>query len=70
MAMARRPLSSARASTAKSVLPDADSKAGDKPIHSLHQLLTAQQRTDLQKDLSEIARRRQKAEAASSTLRF
>ncbi len=65
MAMARH-----RASTGRALLPKATSKAGQKTIRSVDQLLTSKQRRLLRDDLSEMARRRREAEASSSTLRL
>jgi hypothetical protein len=65
MAMAKR-----LASTAQPVLPRANSKAGNKTIRSLDELLTKNERKSLRSDLSEMARQRRKAEASSANLRL
>jgi hypothetical protein len=59
-----------RTSTGRGLLPKASSKAGQKKIRSVDQLLTPKQRKVLRDDLSEMARRRRQAEASSSTLRL
>jgi hypothetical protein len=52
------------------VLPKASSKAGSKTIRSVDQLLTTKERSDLRRDLAEMARQRREAEASSGTLRL
>jgi len=66
----RLAVSKRRASVGGMVLPKAGSKAGNRRISSVEQLLTSKQRQDLRDDLSEIARRRREAEASSSTLKL
>ena len=58
------------APVAQGVLPRASSKAGDKAIRSVQELLTAEQQSDLRSDLAEMARQRRKAEESSSQLQL
>lgn len=57
-------------SVAQVVLPRASSKAGDKAIRSVQDLLTAEQQSQLRSDLAEMARQRRKAEESSSKLQL
>lgn len=64
------PMAKRLASTAHAVLPRADSKAGNKTIKSVEQLLSRKEQDSLRSDLSEMARQRRKAEASSGNLRL
>lgn len=57
-------------SALRAVLPEVTSKAGGKKISSVEQLLTVKQRKVLRSDLTEMAKRRREAEAASGNLRL
>jgi len=52
------------------VLGASKGKAGGKTLRSVEDVLTSDQRRELQADLSKIARTRQEAEASSQSLRF
>lgn len=59
-----------KGSQRQGILPKAESRAGEKQIKSVEDILTPKQRKALHDDLSEIARRRHQAEASSASLRL